>query len=135
MDSYVFIHSAEVPSASVWQAALDRLGLDLHLDQSIDSRSHTGFWPAKAAGHDTGFEFFAGPISDWFGGPVPAQAGGRDWVVDLVTHSDMQELQAAMYAAAGLAEGSNGMVFDETSGGILELAAFLQEAQAIPLDG
>lgn len=135
VDTFVFIHSAELPSASVWQAAIDRLGLDLQLDQSIDSRSHTGFWPAKAAGHDTGFEFFAGPIPDWFGGPVPVQAGDRDWVVDLVTHSDMRELQAAMYAAAGLVEGSNGTVFDEASEGILELSALLQEARGIPLDG
>lgn len=52
-------------------------------------------------------------------------------MVNFVTHSDLQELRCAMTAAAALATVTDGVVFDDESGGLIDGSVLLQQAQKI----
>jgi hypothetical protein len=79
----------------------------------------------------SGFEFYAGSIESAFGTPAPECIGGRDFAVNLVTHSDIRELECSLFAAAALASVTDGVAFDEETGGIMPFAALLDEARSI----
>jgi hypothetical protein len=128
----VFLCEADLPSTSRWQAALDQLGIDLQLDPTVEPSGHSGYWPARLVCQDSGFEYFCGSIPDAFGALPPDGLNGRDYVVNLVTHSDLHELRCAMYAASALAAACDGLCFDEETGGLTSASAVLQEAHAIP---
>ena len=134
VDQFVFLRKADLPSTERWQAALDQLGIDLQLDPTVDPSVHSGYWPARLGGQDSGFEYFCGSIPDAFGAPPPDGLNGRDHVVNLVTHSDVHELRCAMYAASALAAACDGLCFDEATGGLTSASAVLQEARSIPED-
>lgn len=42
----VFLEQAKLRTTERWQHALDQLGFDVHLDDSVDTAQHSGFWPA-----------------------------------------------------------------------------------------
>jgi hypothetical protein len=74
VDLYVFLSAEKLPTAAEWQTAIDRLGADVHLDQSIDAAHHSGFWPARCGSTSLGFEFYVGAISEIFGAAHPGGA-------------------------------------------------------------
>jgi len=135
VDQFAFLREADLPSTSRWQAALNELGIDLQLDPTVEPSVHSGYWPARLGGQEAGFEYFGGSIPDAFGAPPPDGLNGRDYVVNLVTHSDVHELRYAMYAASALATVCDGLCFDEETGGLTSASAVLQEAHSIPEDG
>ncbi|MGH9228759.1 MAG: hypothetical protein ACRD07_08525 [Acidimicrobiales bacterium] len=134
VDQFVFLRKADMPSTSRWQAALDQLGIDLQLNPTLDPSVHSGYWPALLGDHDSGFEYLCGSIPDAFGAPPPDGLNGRDYVINLVTHSDLRELRCAMYAASALAVACDGLCFDEETGGLTSASAVLQEAHSIAED-
>jgi hypothetical protein len=134
VDQFVFLREADLPSTSQWQATLDQLGIDLQLDTTVEPNGHSGYWPARFGGQDSGFEYFCGSIPDAFGAPPPDGLNDRDYVVNLVTHSDMHELRCAMYAASALAAVCDGLCFDEEADALTTATAVLHEAHSIPDD-
>jgi hypothetical protein len=131
IDQFVFLAKASLPTTDVWQGALDGLGIDVHLDESIETASHSGFWPVRCGTSQLGFEYYAGPVAEIFGGEPPVGIGVRDYVVNLVTHSDLQELRCALLAAAALAIETDGVVFDDETGGLTTGSSLLEEAGTI----
>jgi hypothetical protein len=129
----VFLNEANLPSTRQWQEALDGLAVNVRLDESVDTTQHSGFWPVLMGGSQSGFEYYSGTLADAFGGEPPEGLGDREYVVNLVTHSDIRELQCAMFAAAALAIEVDGAVFDDDSGGLIDGAALVEQARAIVL--
>src|SRR5688500_7153276 len=74
---FVFL-GGHLPSPSEWQAELDRLGINLRLDEGINPSTHSGYWPALVDGEPSGFEFYSGGVTDVFGTPAPTGIGDRD---------------------------------------------------------
>jgi hypothetical protein len=134
VDQFVFLRQEDLPSTSKWQVALDQLGIDLQLDPTVEPSLHAGFWPARLGGEHAGFEYYSGSIPDAFGAAPPDGLNGRDYVVNLVTHSDLHELRCAMYAASALASLCDGVCLDEETGELTSASAVLQEARSIPED-
>jgi hypothetical protein len=132
VDVFVFMKHESLPSTAAWQGALDRLGIDVQLEASIEAVSHWGYWPARVGGQPSGFEILVGPISDVFGRAAPPGVDERDTVVDFVTHSDMRELQCSMFVAAVLGIETDGLIFDDTDG-LMQPTDLLEQARAIDL--
>ena len=131
VDVFVFLKRENLPSTAAWQQALDRLGIDIQLDASIEAASHSGYWPARLGGKPSGFEILVGQISDIFGRTAPPGVGERDIAADFVTHSDMVELQCSMFAAAALGIETDGLIFDEDTDGLMQPSELLEQARAI----
>jgi hypothetical protein len=115
VDTFIFFRDDRLPSRDEWQAALDAENAHITLDHVDNLREFSGYWPAKFDGHDSGFEWFYGPVADMFGEQLEG-AGDRHHAIDLVTHSDMRELVCAMLAAGVLAKLIDGLFLDEESG-------------------
>jgi hypothetical protein len=133
VDVFVFLKRESLPSTAAWQRALDRLGIDVKLDATIEAVNHSGYWPARVGGQRSGFEILVGPIADVFGRAAPLGVDERDTVADFVTHSDMRELQCSMFAAAGLGIETDGLIFDDDADGLMQPAELLEQARAIDL--
>ena len=131
VDLFVFLSASNLPTTAEWQDGIDRLGVNVRLDESIDSANHSGFWPAQCGSGQLGFEYYTGSVADTFGAQGPDGLGGRDFVANFVTHSDLQELRCAMIAAAALATLADGVVFDDKTGGLIVGSALLEQAQTI----
>ena len=130
-DVFVFLRESDLPSTFEWQAGIDTLGVDMRLHEEPEPNTAAGYWPVAIRGIASGFEFYAGSIENAFGTPTPEGIGERDFAVNLVTHSDMRELECSLYAAAALASVAGGVGFDEETGGIMPFAALLDEARSI----
>jgi hypothetical protein len=102
VDSFFFVRDAKLPTIPQWQAALDRAGVGIVLEDVGDLRTHTGYLPATHRGHPSGFEWFYGPLADNFGGDPPEGLDGREHVINCVTHSDMRELVCGSVACSVL---------------------------------
>ena len=140
----VFLKADKLPPRKVWQEAIDAEGIDLQLDDA-DTLTQVGFWPCKLNGTDCGFEYFFGktePVRHdkrhdvqsrgfWArlfgtGGPadpevpdeVQQRVGDRDYVVEFVWHSSIDDGRAAAFAAAVLAKISDGFLHDPQGGGL-----------------
>jgi hypothetical protein len=131
VDIFVFMREQDLPSTRRWQAALDRLEVGIHLDATPEPTTHSGYWPVTASAQASGFEYLAGPIADAFGSQPPVEVQDRDFVVDLITHSDMQELRCAMFAACALAPECNGVIVDGESGTVMTTAEMRAQASSI----
>jgi hypothetical protein len=129
VENFIFLADERLPSIDTWQAALDREGTEIVLHKIDDLREHTGYIPATHRGHESGFEWFYGPIGENFGDDLPDGVGDRTHVIDFVTHSDMRELVCGLIAGAVLAKISDGVVFDEESGEVISGDAALQAAR------
>ena len=115
------------------QRALDRLGIDVQLDASIEAVSHSGYWPARLDGRPSGFEILVGPIPEVFGRTAPPGVDERDIAADFVTHSDIRELQCSMLAAAVFGIETDGLIFDDDTEGLMQPTELLEQARAIDL--
>jgi hypothetical protein len=119
VESFFFVRDAKLPSVPQWQAALDRAGVGIVLEDVGDLRALTGYLPATHRGHPSGFEWFYGPLAENFGGDRPEGLDGREYVINCVTHSDMRELVRGLVACSVLSQMADGVFLDEESGGLL----------------
>lgn len=131
VDVFVFVREPDLPSREEWQAAIDELGIDLQLDERMEPDSASGYWPVKIRGEASGFEFFSGSAEVLFGSSAPSGAGDRSLTVDLVTHSDIRELECSLLAGAALALVADGVVYDEETNRATSHEALLELAQSI----
>ncbi len=129
IENFVFLHDDRLPSVQKWQAALDRAGTGIVLEEIDDLRKHKGYLPATYRDHESGFEWFYGPIVEAFDGDLPDGFGGRTHAIDFVTHSDIRELVCGLIAGAVLAQISDGVVFYSESGEVMSGDAAMQAAR------
>ena len=128
VDTFFFVRDAKLPTVSEWQAALNQLGTEIVLEDVGELRTHTGYLPATHRGHQSGFEWYYGPLPENFGGDPPDGLDGREHVINCVTHSDMRELACALAACSVLAKLADGKFYDEESGGLSDPAKAMAEA-------
>jgi hypothetical protein len=131
VDSFFFLRDDKLPTLSQWQAALDRAGAGIVLDNVGDLRKHTGYLPARYNGHGSGFEWYYGPLADTFGGKPPEGLADRAHVINCVTHSDMRELACGLIACSVLAQVAGGLFLDEESGQVIGADAALAMARRL----
>jgi hypothetical protein len=110
-DGLYVLHDCDLPPVGEWQAALDAMGLELALDPGLDPASHSGYFPARLGGDETGFELDREDASEVLAdGAVPTD---RHWKhAALLTWHDETELLAAYMAGAALARATDGLVYD-----------------------
>lgn len=128
VESFFFVRDAKLPTIPLWQAALDRAGVGIVLENVGDLRTHSGYLPATHRGHESGFEWFYGSLAENFGGDLLDGLDGREHVINCVTHSDMRELVCGLVACSVLSQLADGVFLDEESGGLLKPAAALAQA-------
>ena len=128
VDSFVFLQENRLPTIAEWQRALDEEQCGIALEPIKDLRTHSGYLPANYCGHQSGFEWFFGPIAETFG-EKPEAVGSRSHAIDFVTHSDMRKLICGMIAGAVLAKLADGLVFDEESGEYIDGSKALEIAK------
>lgn len=131
VDSFFFVRDAKLPTIAEWQAALDRAGVGIVLEDVGDLRTHTGYLPATHRGQPSGFEWYYGSLAGHFGGHPPVGLDGREYVVNCVTHSDMRELVCGSVACSVLSQLADGMFLDEESGALLGPQESLAQALAM----
>jgi hypothetical protein len=131
VDSFFFVRDDKLPTISQWQAALDRAGVGIVVEEVGDLRKHTGYLPATYRGQPSGFEWFYGPLAENFGGDAPDGLNGREHVINCVTHSDMTELVCGLVACSVLSQVADGLFLDEESGGVVSANQALQMALGI----
>jgi hypothetical protein len=134
VDSFFFVRDEKLPTISQWQAALDQAGVGIVLEDVGDLREHTGYLPATHRGHPSGFEWFYGPLAEYFGGDPPDGLDGREHAVNCVTHSDVRELVCGSVACSVLMQLADGMYFDEESGSLMDPVAALAQSLAMESD-
>jgi hypothetical protein len=145
VDLMVYLKREKLPTRESWQQAIDAERIDLKLEEA-DTTTHTGFWPCKLNGNDCGYEYFferAEPVASdeppspekrgWWArllgrsGPskpeepdeadhVQEQIGDNDYSVTLTWHSSIEDCRAASFAAAILAQMTDGFLYDPQSG-------------------
>lgn len=70
IELHVLLREARLPGVLQWQAAVDALGFDVRLDQSVVVESNTGFLPAKKTGKTVALSsMFRPPLIFWR--PIP----------------------------------------------------------------
>lgn len=115
VDLIVYLRRASMPTPAAWKKAIQDARFPVVLDDDFDPDSFSGFLPCKHRGAVSGFEYFAGALSEAdraaAGAPV-----GSDFSVTLVTHSDLREFACSVAAASTLARASGGLLFDPQSG-------------------
>lgn len=131
VDSFFFLRDEKLPTIAQWQAALDKAGVGIVLEDIGDLRKHTGYLPASYGGQRSGFEWFYGPLAENFGGDAPDGLKGRQHVINCVTHSDMTELVCGLVACSVLCQVAEGLFLDEESGGLVSASQALQMALGI----
>jgi len=134
IDAFVFLRDENLPTVQQWQAALDQADTGITLDSIDDLSGHSGYFPVKHRSHDSGFEWYYGPLAENFGGTPPEGLGGRGHVVNFVLHSDMRELACAMISGAVLADIADGLVLDEETGSLIGGLQALTAARLIEND-
>ena len=128
---YVLV-PASLPSTREWQDEIERLGLDLRLDGSRELTSASGYWPARSAGMDSGFESYSGSPADILDADLAAEhAIPNATAVAFVTHSDLIELRCALFASAALASMTSGTLIDGESGDVVNPDELIEQARAI----
>jgi hypothetical protein len=115
VDLIVYLRRSAMLTPVGWQQAICDAGFPVELDTDIDLATFSGFLPCKLRGVLSGFEYFAGLLSEPGANEVGA-APGSDFSVTLVTHSDLREFACAAAAAGVLARVSGGLLVDPQSG-------------------
>ena len=130
VDSFFFVRDARLPTISQWQAALDRAGVGIVLE-NVGEPQHSGYLPATHRGHPSGFEWSYGPVAENFGGDPPDGLDGRDHVIDCVTHGDLRELVCGLVACSVLSQLADGVFLDEDAGSLQAPSAALSQALSL----
>lgn len=120
VETSVFLESERLPRGDVWSDAVREASVPLELDRAFDPQTFSGYLPCRYENKESGFEYFFGTVSAaGVDESLIDRVGARDAVVTLVTHSDFSELYAATFAAAVLAEITDGIVYDSESGDLI----------------
>ncbi len=128
VESFFIVRDEKLPTIPQWQAALERAGVGMVLQDVGDLRTHTGYLPVTHRGHPCGFEWFYGPLADHLRGQPPPGLDGRDYVVNCVTHSDPWELVCGLIACSVLSQLADGLFLNEETGGLMDADAALEMA-------
>lgn len=131
VDSFFFIRDFKLPTIPQWQAALNRVGIDIVLEHVGDLRVHTGYLPGTHRGHASGFELYFGSLAGNFGVGPPAGLDGREMVFKCVTHSDLRELICGLIACSVLSQLADGLYLDEETGRVISADAALEMARGL----
>ena len=115
VDLIVYLRRSAMPTPTAWQHAITTAGFPVEMDIDFDPDTFSGFLPCKLRGEQSGFEYFAGPLSEVERAEVDAPAGS-DFSVTLVTHSDLREFACSVAACSATAQASGGLLVDPQSG-------------------
>ncbi len=121
VDLIVYLRRSTMPTPEGWQQAIRDAGFHVELDTDIDLDKFSGFLPCKLRGAVSGFEYFAGRLSEAEADELGAPAGS-DFAVTFVTHSYLREFACSVVAAGVLARASGGLLVDPQSGETFEAA-------------
>jgi hypothetical protein len=132
MELHVLVTASRLPDRQQWQAAIDSLGYDLHLDPELSVRDNTGFVPCTFKGQESGFEFDVFPASDIIESypEFEKQFERRDMSANFRWGGDLVEMACVLVASAALAKSGDGVWFDPQEGSCLTPAQALEQAKS-----
>jgi hypothetical protein len=112
IELYVFLKSKRIPAHQSWQAAITASRFPAVLEP-FDVRSETGFRRATYGDSQTGFEFYLEPSHEVIGSypHVADKAGARNTCATFRWSGDLNEMSAALAAAAALTKLSEGVYY------------------------
>jgi hypothetical protein len=113
MDLYVFVDHPLMLTVIEWQQAIDAAHFPVRLDERIDLRNASGFFPVTLDHKKTGFYFLNVPSSADIPG---AQRQHSTAVYEFSFGSHFLEGASAYYVAAALVASFHGRAFDPQSG-------------------
>src|SRR5438477_12326880 len=104
-----------MPSPELWAKAIRDAGFPVDLDSDFNPDTDIGFWPCRFRGVLSGFEYYSSRLSeqDRQDLGVPPDC---DFLVTLVTHSDLREHATSLIAASVLCQVSGGLLCDPQTG-------------------
>jgi len=113
LELHVFLDDAAVPNCAQWQSVIAQCGFPTILDTTLDPRNDAGFIMASFAGKETGFELYLEIAADVLEGyrHLKARVGSRDCCATFRFGRDIEEMFAAMTAAAALTKLSDGRYY------------------------
>jgi hypothetical protein len=127
-DLIVNLQRSAMPTLAGWQQAIRDVDFPVELDiDDFDPDTFSGFLPCKLHGTESGFEYFAEPMSPAEAKEVGAPAGA-DFSVNLNTHSDLRDFACSAVAAGVLAWHSKGQLVNPQSGQSFEAEAAVRWA-------
>lgn len=114
IELHVFLQDSKVPSRTAWQSEIEQLAFPTVLDTTLDLRKDTGFSPTTYAGKAAGFEFDLEPAAHILESydHIAQKIGNRDMCATFRWGSDLNEMCAALSAAAALTKLTDGIYFD-----------------------
>jgi hypothetical protein len=116
MDLYVFVDHSSALTMVEWQQAIDASHFPLRLDQKIDVKTASGFFPVVLKNKKTGFYFYNADVGD-LGKEIPGiKAHHSTAAYDFNFGRHFLEGASAYYVAAALVVSFNGRAFDPESG-------------------
>jgi hypothetical protein len=102
-----------LPGRESWQAAIDKIGIDLKLDPDLDLSHHEGFSPCQLRGKPSGFEVSVTATSEVlrdYPSLLPA-VGSRPHVVSFRWGGDMAECACVLGANLALLRHFKGVAY------------------------
>ena len=133
MELHVFVATRDMPVRDRWQERLDLSGFGTVLDEAFAPDVDRGFVPVTFGGTTTGFEFSLGEassITDAYPQAV-ARIGDRGSCATFTWSGSLDELAAAVTAAASLAAIGDGIYFDPQDDAFLVGADALMHAHEV----
>jgi hypothetical protein len=133
VELHVYIADNRLPTWKEWQSGLEQTGSQLVMEE-FDTRSATGFRPCKSGDKVCGFEYYFESVEDLHK-EFRDKIGQRNRVITFRLGASMDELDAAMLAAAVLTEMADGVFFDPQGGvfatgrGVFDMITQDQEAR------
>lgn len=129
------LSDTQLESTAEWQQAIDAESLPLRLCYEKPLTQAAGFLPAYLGDKLTGFECRHREIEEIIE-TYPEIDFGHSWkyAMALIWGGDLDQMQAAMIAAAAYARATAGVVFDEAAGEILTPPQAVQAVRDIARD-
>jgi hypothetical protein len=113
LELHILMHDSRVPTRAAWQHAIEQKGFPTVLDATLDLRQAKGYAPTTYAGQSTGFELFLEPAREIVSAypHIAERVGPRDMCATFRWGGDVDEMCAALSAAAALTKLTDGMYF------------------------
>ena len=111
LDLYAFVD--QLPDRVAWQAAIDRAGVDLKLDPTLEVGRDEGFSPCEINGRSSGFELSAAPAAEVLGSypSLTASVAARGHVLCFRWGGDLLECACVLGAALALVRGFQAVAY------------------------
>ena len=132
VDLYVFVDHPSMLTVVEWQQAIDAAHYHVRLDEHIDLRKASGFFPITLRRKKTGFYFLNMPSSDGIPG---AQRQYSTAVYEFSFGGHLLEGASAYYVAAALVASFHGRAFDPQSGQWIDAPALHEAAEQMEAMG